>query len=123
MSLKAALIAAAMALAAAAALAHDYKAGAIEIDHPWARATPRGATVAAGYLKLTNTGSTPDRLVGASAAVSPRVEVHEMATVNGVMQMRPLKDGLELKPGETVELKPGALHLMMLDLKQQLQKG
>src|SRR4030088_2695896 len=64
MSLKAALIAAAMAVAAPAALAHDYKAGAIEIGHPWARATPRGASVAAGYIKLTNTGSTPDRLVG-----------------------------------------------------------
>ena len=120
---KASLLAAALALIAAGAGAHDYKAGAIQIDHPWARATPRGATVAAGYLKLTNTGSTPDRLVGASAAVSPRVEVHEMATVNGVMQMRPLKDGLELKPGQTVELKSGSFHLMMVGLKQQLQQG
>src|SRR5438445_13256553 len=103
MSLKAALIAAAMALAASAALAHDFKAGAIEIGHPWARATPRGASVAAGYLKLTNTGTTPDRLIGMSAAVSDRVEVHEMATVEGVMKMRPVKDGLEIKPGQGVE--------------------
>jgi len=123
MKLKAHLLAAALALVGAAAGAHEYKAGAIEIGHPWARATPRGATVAAGYLKLTNTGSMPDRLVSATAAVSDRVEIHEMATANGVMQMRPVKDGVEIKPGQTVELKPGSLHLMMLNLKQQLQQG
>jgi len=105
------------------AQAHDFKAGAIEIGHAWARATPRGASVAAGYLKLSNTGTTPDRLIGASAAVSDRVEVHEMATVEGVLKMRPVKDGLEIKTGQSVELKPGGLHLMMFDLKQQLQQG
>jgi hypothetical protein len=123
MSLKAALIAAAMALAAPAALAHDYKAGAIEIGHPWARATPRGASVAAGYIKLTNTGSTPDRLVGGTSEAAGRVEIHEMTMTDGVMQMRPLKDGIELKPGQTVELKSGSFHLMMVGLKQQLQQG
>ena len=123
MSLKAALIAAAMALAAPAASAHDYKAGAIEIGHPWARATPRGASVAAGYLRLTNAGSTPDRLVGGTSEVAGRVEIHEMTMTDGVMQMRPLKDGLELKPGQTVELKSGSFHLMMVGLTQQLQQG
>jgi copper(I)-binding protein len=123
MSLKAALIAAAMALAAPAALAHDYKAGAIEIGHPWARATPRGASVAAGYLKLTNAGSTPDRLVGGTSEAAGGVEIHEMTMTDGVMHMRPLKDGLELKPGQTVELKSGSFHLMMVGLKQQLQQG
>src|SRR5712675_468965 len=123
MSLKAALIAAAMALAAPAALAHDYKAGAIEIGHPWARATPRGASVAAGYLKLTNTGSTPDRLVGGTSEAAGRVEIHEMTMADGVMRMRPLKDGLELKPGQSVELKSSSFHLMMVGLKQQLQQG
>jgi copper(I)-binding protein len=123
MSLKAALIAAAMALAAPAALAHDYKAGAIEIGHPWARATPRGASVAAGYIKLSNTGSTPDRLVGGTSEAAGRVEIHEMTMTDGVMQMRPLKDGIELKPGQTVELKSGSFHLMMVGLKQQLQQG
>ena len=42
---------------------------------------------------------------------------------DGVMRMRPLKDGLELKPGETVELKSSSFHLMMVGLKQQLQQG
>ena len=117
------LLAAALALAASVALAHDYKAGAITIDRPWTRATPRGASVAAGYFTLTNAGTAPDRLVGATAAVAGRVEIHEMSMADGVMRMRPVEHGIELKPGETVEFKSNSFHLMMLDLKQQPQQG
>jgi copper(I)-binding protein len=123
MNAKSLLLAAALALAASGAPAHDYKAGAITINHPWARATPQGASVGAGYLTLTNTGTTPDRLVGATAAAAEHVELHQMTMVDGVMRMRPVKDGIELKPGQTVELKSGAFHLMLVDLKQPLQQG
>lgn len=111
------------ALAAPAAFAADYKAGAIEIDNPWAPLPPHGASVAAGYMTLVNTGSTPDRLVGATSAVAGKVEIHEMTMTDGVMKMRPLKDGVELKPGQTVELKSGSYHLMMEGLKQPLKIG
>src|SRR5262249_207740 len=37
--------------------------------------------------------------------------------------MRPVEGGLEIKPGETIELKPGSLHAMLVGLKQPLQKG
>src|ERR1700751_4874184 len=67
MSVKLCLVAAVLALAPPAALAADYKAGDIEIKNPWARATPAGAKVTAGYFTLTNTGSAPHRLVGATA--------------------------------------------------------
>jgi len=117
------LLAAAVALAASAALAHDYKAGAIVINHPWARATPRGASVGAGYLTLTNTGTTTDRLIAATAAAADRVELHEMTMVDGVMRMRPVKNGVELKPGEKIEFRSGAFHLMLVDLKEPLQQG
>ncbi|HEY2135678.1 MAG TPA: copper chaperone PCu(A)C [Xanthobacteraceae bacterium] len=126
---KALFVAAALALAVSAtlpvgaALAHDYKAGDIVIDHPWARATPHGASVAAGYFKLTNTGTTPDRLVGGTSEAAGRVEIHEMSMDGGVMRMRPLKGGLEIKPGESVEFKSNSFHLMMLDLKHPLQQG
>ena len=88
--------------------AHDYKVGALQIGHPWSRVTPKGATVAGGYLKITNTGTASDRLVGGSATISGRFEIHEMKVVSGMMQMRPLPNGLEIKPGQTVELKPGS---------------
>ncbi len=117
------LLAAMIALAAPAALAADYKAGAIEIDNPSVPMPPHGASVAAGYMTLVNNGSTPDRLVGASAAAADKVALHEMSMTNGVMQMRPLNGGLELKPGQTVQLKPGSYHLMIEGLKQPLTMG
>lgn len=122
--MKSILMAAALAvLVAGAARADDYKAGSIDIKDPWTRATPRGASVAAGYATLSNRGSTADRLVGASFAVASSVELHSMSMEDGVMRMRPVAGGVEIKPGETVELKPNGLHLMFLGLKQPLQQG
>ncbi len=109
--------------APASVSAHDYKAGSLHIVHPWARATPKGAQVAGGYLKITNNGATPDRLVGGSSPAAGRFEIHEMATVDGVMRMRPLPRGLEIKPGETVELKPGSFHIMFMQLRQPFKEG
>jgi uncharacterized protein YcnI/copper(I)-binding protein len=100
-----------------------YKAGSIVVEAPWSRATPGGAKVAGGYMKITNTGKEPDRLVGGSLPVAARMETHEMTTENGVMKMRHLPAGLEIKPGETVELKPGGYHLMFMDLRQGLKDG
>ncbi len=123
MNWKSLLLAATLASFASAASAHEYKIGALQIGHPWTRATPKGATVAAGYLKITNTGTEADKLVGGSADFSARFEIHEMAMDNGVMKMRPVAGGLEIKPGQTVELKPESFHLMFPGLKQQLDKG
>jgi len=103
--------------------ARDYKAGSIDIADPWSRATPKGASVAAGYMKITNTGTAPDRLVSGSSDVAPSFEVHEMTMDNGVAKMRPVKGGLEIKPGETVELKPGSFHVMFVGLKKPLASG
>jgi copper(I)-binding protein len=117
------LLTALVLLALNTAGAHDYTLGPLKIDHPWMRATPKGAAVAGGYLKITNAGSAPDRLIGGTTVVSGRFEIHEMATVDGVMKMRPLPAGLEIKPGETVELKPGSFHLMFTQLKQPVVQG
>lgn len=121
--MKCVFLAAVLALAMSAAEAHDYKVGALEIGHPWTRATPKGATVAGGYLKITNKGQTADRLTAVSASLAGRVEIHEMAMTGGMMQMRPLKAGLEIKPGETVEFKPGSYHVMFMNLKQPFVQG
>jgi periplasmic copper chaperone A len=108
---------------ASSADAYDYKVGSIEIDRPWSRAVPKGATVAAGYLTIRNTGSEPDRLVSGSTPVAGKFEIHEMSMDNGIMRMRPVPDGVVIKPGETVELKPQSFHIMMMGLKQPIEKG
>jgi periplasmic copper chaperone A len=105
------------------ARAHDFKAGSLEIAHPWSRVTPKGATVAGGYLKITNTGTVPDRLIGGSTEIAKRFELHEMRMDGGVMIMRELKGGLEIPPGATVELKPGSYHAMLMGLARPLAKG
>jgi copper(I)-binding protein len=117
--------AAAIALIVGAASAQHapktYKAGALVIEAPWARATPAGAKVAGGYLKITNTGREPDRLIGGSLPVAAAVEIHEMKVADGIMKMRRLDKGLEIKPGQTVELKPGGYHIMFTGLSEGLK--
>lgn len=100
-----------------------FKVGDLVVASPWTRATPGGAKIAGGYLKITNKGTSVDRLVGVTSPGADRVEVHEMSMTDGVMKMRPLADGLTIKPGETVELKPGGFHVMFMDIKQPLKQG
>ena len=109
------LIAAAVCavLSATPALADDVTVGGLKIFAPWTRATPKGAAVGGGYMTITNTGSAPDRLIGGAADIAARFEVHEMSMDNGVMKMRELANGLEIKPGEKVELKPGSYHCLL----------
>jgi copper(I)-binding protein len=74
-------------------------------------------------MKNTNTGTTPDRLVGGATEVAKRLEIHEMRMDGGVMKMRELSNGLEIPAGAIVELKPGSYHLMLQNLSRQLAKG
>ena len=111
------------AAAVSAAQAHDFKVGALDIGHPWSRPTPKDANIAGGYLTITNKGKVADRLIGGASPAASQIEVHEMANVDGMMKTRPLTGGLEIKPGKTIELKPGAYRLVLLGLKEPLQVG
>ena len=112
-----------LALAASSASAHEYKLGSLVIDHPWSRATPKGAAVAGGYMKITNTGTTADRLTGGTTDAAKKFEIHEMKMEGSVMKMRELSGGIEIPPGATVELKPGSYHIMMTTLARPFTKG
>jgi copper(I)-binding protein len=105
------------------AFAHDYTAGSIHVEHPWSRETPKGAKVAGGYFVIENKGTTPDRLIGGSAEIAGRFEIHEMKMDNGVMKMRELEKGIEIAPGKTVKFAPGGYHVMLMDLKKAPQQG
>ena len=105
------------------AFAHSYNLGGLHIGHPWTRATPGGADVAGGFLSITNSGTTDDRLIAVSIDGVTRVDIHEMTMDNGMMVMRPLKDGLVVPAGATVELKPGSFHIMMMGLSQPFKEG
>jgi copper(I)-binding protein len=117
------LLTAFVSLCAHVAPARDYQSGILTITDPWSRATPKGATVGAGYLKIANTGTTADRLIGGSSEIAASFQIHEMSMENGVAKMRPVKNGIEIKPGQTVELRPGGFHIMLVGLKKQLNNG
>ena len=103
--------------------AADYDAGSIHVTSPWARATPKGASSGAVYLTITNNGKTPDRVSCVSSDASAQCQIHTMTTENGVMKMRPVEGGLEIKPGETIMLKPSSFHVMLVNIKHPLEQG
>jgi copper(I)-binding protein len=113
----------ALGASALSAAAQDYTVGSIQVAKPWTRATPKGSSVAGAYMSISNKGTAADRLVGGSTDVAARFEVHRMNMENNVMTMRPVEGGLEIKPGETIELKPGSFHVMLIGLKKPLEKG
>jgi copper(I)-binding protein len=117
------LLAAFLTLAGGAALAKTYTVGSIEIGNPWARATPKGAPVGGAYMTITNKGAEADRLISVASPAASQIEVHQMSMDNGVMSMRPVPGGLEIKPGQTVVLNPESFHLMLMGLKQPLAQG
>jgi periplasmic copper chaperone A len=114
-----------LAMAGWPATAHDFRAGDIVIDHPYAVPSPAGSPHGAMYLRaLRNTGPQADRLVGARTPAAASVEIHHMQLdTQNVMRMRAV-DSLPLPPRAEVSLKHGGVwHLMLLNLKAPLQVG
>ena len=95
-------------------------AAQVQVDGAWARPTVAGQAVGGGYLSLRSARA--DRLLSVSTPAAERVELHTMAMVGDVMQMRQL-DALDLPAGQKIEFKPGGLHLMLVGLKQPLAAG
>ena len=89
----------------------------LQVEGAWVRSSP-SPTGTAAYMRLT--AGEPLTLVGVSTPAAGVAEVHEMKLDGDVMRMRAL-DTLPLPVGQLVELKPGGLHLMLMDLKSPLQ--
>ncbi len=104
-------------------MAEVVMAGDIKIEKAWTRATPQGAKAGGAFVLVKNTGDAADRLIAASSDVAAKVEIHEMSMNDGVMKMQELENGLEIAPGETVELKPGGFHIMMMGLHKAIAEG
>ena len=99
------------------ASAHEYRVGSLFIDHPWTIPTPSGAPVGVGYIRIRNEGTQPDRLSVVSSPAAARATLHASVREGDVVKMRPLDAGVEIKGGETVELKPEGIHIMFEGLR------
>lgn len=108
---------------ASAALAHDFRAGSLSIQHPWSRETAAGQAVGGGFLTITNQGAAEDRLISGSSPVAAEVQLHNMTVDNGVMRMRQVEGGIAVPAKGSLQLKPGSYHIMFMGLKRQLRQG
>ena len=97
-------------------------ANPIVIEQPWARATPGGARTGAAYMTLINSGTSGDRLLGATTPLADKVQFHKETEDNGVSRMRQVQS-MELKSGAKIIFKPRELHMMIVGLKQPLTEG
>jgi len=119
----AAVIAVALASDCTAAVAAEFKAGTITVEQPWVRPSIGSAANSAAYMKLENSGDTPDRLLAVKSDAAVNVMLHESRMEMGVMKMVHLPNGIEIPAHGTAELKPLGLHVMLMGLKQPLKAG
>ncbi len=91
------------------------------VGNAWARPAEAGA-VAGGYLTLHNPTETAVRLVRVASPLADTVEVHETVIVNGMARMQP-RPALEIGARDSVVLRPGGLHLMLMRVSQALSPG
>jgi copper(I)-binding protein len=111
------------ALVVVAAVPAFAQSSSIQIEKPWARATPGGAKTGAAYMTIDNKTNVADRLTAASSDVAKTLQIHEMKVVNGIMKMREIPGGLRVPAGGSVTLKPGGYHVMLIGLNKPLKKG
>ncbi|OWS71036.1 copper chaperone PCu(A)C [Polynucleobacter campilacus] len=102
--------------------AQEAKVGSIKVEQAYTRSTVSGQMAAGGFMKIENKGSGADQLISASSPVAGEVQLHEMAMEGNVMKMRQVKD-IPVPAGGSVELKPGGLHLMFMNIKAPLSAG
>ncbi len=108
-------------LFSSAAIAQNATVGAIKIENAYTRATAPGQQVAGGFMKIENKGAA-DQLISASSPVAGEMQLHEMAMEGNVMKMRQVKD-IAVPANGAVELKPGGLHIMFMNIKAPLTAG
>lgn len=111
------LLCTALLLAASQATACE-----LNFEGAWVRTAPPDATVMAGYGTLSNPGTVDGALVSVISQDFGRAELHTMSMDGDVMRMRKIEK-IEVKAGESVELKPGGMHLMLFEPKRDLPEG
>ena len=93
----------------------------IKVADAWVRATVPGQQATGAYMKITS--GQPVKLVAVTTPAANINEIHEMKMEGGVMKMRAFLAGLDIPANQTIELKSGGFHVMMMDLKQTIKAG
>ena len=91
----------------------------VKVSNAWVRTTVPGQQSTGAFMALTAPRAL--KLVSVTTPAAGIAEVHEMKMDGDIMRMREIPQ-LALPAGQTVELKPGGLHVMLMDLKQPFAK-
>lgn len=99
--------------------------GAVHVADAWAGTTPPNAETAAIYLSISNETSKAAHVLSVTSEHCGSTEIHESKLDDQqVMRMRPADaDALTVGSGETLEMRPGALHVMCIDLTEPFEDG
>ena len=100
--------------------AHKFEAENMIIDHPWMKVFNNNG---AGYFKIKNIGQTDIELLEVVSESVNNIEMHTIIMEEGVSKMRPVKGGVIVKAGESLEFKPMGYHLMFFDINEKLIEG
>ena len=92
----------------------------VTISNVWAKTTVPGGAVSAAYMQIKS--AKPVKLVKVETAIANIVEIHDMKMNDGVMEMKAL-DAVDIPANKVVELKPGGMHVMLIKVKQPINKG
>ncbi len=110
-------------VAAAFTVSQDKPAGdVVAIMNAWVREAHPNANVNAGYMTLVNVGPEEVRLVNVESGAFQSIEVHEMATVDGLMEMREVTD-LVIPAHGQIHFEPGGKHLMLMGPREHVTTG
>ena len=116
--LKKLIVLAALLLPACFAHAHEYKAGQLDIAHPWSQELPPNAPTVAAYFVVTNKGDTADRLVSVDSPIAGIAQLHEHIQQGDLMKMQQVQS-VAIPAGGAVTFAPMAYHVMLLELKDR----
>ena len=94
----------------------------VSVQDPYVRLAPPNAAATGAFMVIRNTGDKDIKVVKADNPVSKATELHTHLNEGGVMKMRPVP-AIEIKAKGEAVLKPGGLHVMMIDLKAPLKEG
>jgi len=109
-----------LAVLAAGLLASAAAFAQVTVQDAWVRGTVPGQTSSGAFMTLQSADGA--KVLGVSTPVAGTAEIHEMKMEGNVMRMRAVQS-LELPKGQTVQLKPGGYHVMLMDLKRPLADG
>jgi len=94
----------------------------VEFSGGWIKQLPPVVPMRAGYIQISNPANTAVSIVDLHSEAFEKVEMHETTMADGMMKMIKL-DSIPLAPKSTVELKPGAKHLMLINPVLALRIG